>query len=99
MSKSALLDLVPEERRKIIYHEEDGKTYSEIRQDIDPIVQAAKDMWCDNPPLDMRRVALIPKAVLDRAFLEGWFHDENAWRKWANGEAIAAGLRTCKGTI
>lgn len=98
MSKSALLDLVPEERRMVVYHEEDGKTYSEIRQDTAPIIRAAKDMWCDNPPIEMRRVALIPKATLDRAFLEGWFHDEAAWKRWANDPANAC-FRTTKGTI
>lgn len=98
MSKSTLLDLVPESRRKTIYHEEDGRTFVETRQDVDPVIKAAKDMWCEKPPLDMRRVALIPEAVLNQAFNEGWFHDEAAWKKWANDPANAA-FRTCKGTI
>ena len=98
MSKSALLDMVPDERRKIIMHEEDGKHYAETRQDVAPIIAAAKEMWCDNPPLDMRRVALIPKPVLDAALNDGWFHDETAWKRWANDPANAC-YRTTKGTI
>lgn len=98
MSKSALLDMLPEDRHKTIWHEEDGKVFLETRQDVAPIIKAAEEMWCDNPPLDMRRVALIPKAVLDRSFLEGWFGDPNAWRKWANDPANRD-FRTCKGTI
>lgn len=98
MSKSALLDMVRGSRRLTIMHEEDGKHYVESRQDVAPIVQAAKDLWCDNPPKDMRRVALIPETVINQAFLEGWFHDEQAWKRWANNPANAA-FRTTKGTI
>ena len=98
MSKAALLDLVPDARRKLVWHEEDGTTYIESKQDVAPIIQAAKDLWCDNPPLEMRRVALIPEEVLNQAFAEGWFHDEAAWKKWANNPENAC-YRTTKGTI
>ena len=98
MSKSALLDLIPDARRKTLYHEEDGRTYIETRQDVAPVIQAAKDMWNDKPPLDMRRVALIPEAVLNQAFADGWFHDEAAWKKWANAPENAC-YRTCAGSI
>lgn len=98
MSKSALLDIVGAERRKVIMHEEDGRHYAETRQDVAPIIQAAKEMWCDNPPLDMRRVAVVPKTVLDQALLDGWFHDEAAWKRWVN-DPVNACYRTCKGTI
>ena len=98
MAKSALLDLVPEARRKTIWWEEGDKRFIESRQDVEPIIQAAKDMWCDNPPLDMRRVALIPDAVLNQSFTEGWFGDPEAWKRWAN-DPVNACYRTCKGTI
>lgn len=98
MSISALLDLCADDRSKIIYHVEDGQTYIETRQDVAPIIQRAKELWSDNPPLDMRRVALIPKEVLNHALLDGWFHDETAWKKWANDPKNAC-YRTTKGTI
>jgi hypothetical protein len=98
MSKSALLDWIPESRRALIYAEEDGKTYLETRQDVAPIIEAAKAMWCDNPPKDFRRVALIPEAVLNQSYIEGWFGDAAAWRKWANDPANRD-FRTTKGTI
>lgn len=98
MSKAALLDYVADSRRQIIYHEEDSKTFIETRQDVAPIIKAAKEMWCDNPPLDMRCVALIPEAVINQAFNEGWFHDESKWKRWANDPANAC-YRTTKGTI
>lgn len=98
MSKKALLDVVQDSRRATIYHEEDGRTYIESRQDVAPIVKAAQEMFCEKPPLDMRRVALIPETVINQAFSEGWFHDEKAWKKWANDPANAC-YRTTKGTI
>lgn len=98
MSKSALLDLIPEQRRKTVWWEEDGKTFLETKQDVSPIIAAAKDLWQDNPPKDFRRVALIPAEVLNQAFNDGWFHDEVAWKRWANNPANAC-YRTTKGTI
>ncbi|MCB4860786.1 hypothetical protein K7W03_14420 [Sphingobium sp. PNB] len=98
MSKSALLDLVTDSRRKLIYHEQDSQRFIESRQDVEPVINAAKEMWSDSPPLDMRRVALIPEEVLNQAFAEGWFHDEAAWKKWANNPDNAC-YRTCKGSI
>ena len=98
MSKSALMDMVFGARRKTIYHEEDGKTYIETRQDVDHIIESAKRMWCDNPPKDMRRVALIPDTVINQSFIEGWFDDEAAWKRWAN-DPDNAKYRTTKGTI
>lgn len=79
-------------------HEEDGRHYIESRQDVGPVIAAAQEMWCDKPPLEMRRVALIPEAVLNQAFNDGWFHDEAAWKRWANDPANAC-YRTCRGTI
>jgi hypothetical protein len=98
MSIKALLEAVPEERRKLIFHAEDGVHRIETRQDVEPIIAAAKEMWCDNPPMDMRRVSLIPKTVLDQAFNDGWFHDPAAWKRWAN-DPVNACYRTTKGTI
>lgn len=98
MSKSALLDMIPSERRKIIYHEEDGRTYAEMRQDVSDVIRCAAILSERKPDKDFTRVALIPKSELDRAFIEGWFHDETAWRKWANDPANVM-YRTTKGTI
>ena len=85
MSKSALLELLPEARRKLVYHEEDGRTFVETRQDCTHIVAAAR-LLAELPPdraTGWRFVCAIPDAVLNRAFVEGWFHDRAAWRRWA----------------
>lgn len=98
MSISALLDFVPAERRYVRYSVEDGKAYVEHRQDVAPVIRAASILSEGKPGKDFTRVALIPKDVLNRAFLEGWFHDETAWKRWANASENQC-FRTTKGTI
>lgn len=98
MSKSALLGMVEDSRRKIIYHEEDGKKFIEQRQDVEHIVEAAKVLSNEPPGKDFRRVALIPESELNRAFLEGWFHDAEAWKRWANDPGNRA-YRTWEGRL
>lgn len=85
MSKSALLDFIPEARRKVIYHEEDGKTYIETRQECSQIVEAAK-ILADEPPdpaTGLRFICAIPDAVWNDACVNGWLHDKARWRQWA----------------
>lgn len=85
MSKKALLDFVADSRRTTIYHEQDGKTFIETRQDVAPIIKAAKEIQELPKNKEMTLVRLIPEAVLNRSYIEGWFHDDKAWRRWANG--------------
>jgi hypothetical protein len=33
-----------------------------------------------------RHERVIPQHVMDRAHAEGWYHDQVAWRRWANSE-------------
>lgn len=98
MSKSALLDILPDARRMTVFHREDGVTRIETKQEVSPIIAAAKAMWDDKPPLDMRLVALVPDEVLNQSFNDGWFHDDAAWKRWVNDPANAC-FRTTKGTI
>jgi hypothetical protein len=98
MSKSALLEILPDARRKLVYHEEDGKTYVETRQDVSGIIQAAKIIADEVPDKDFRHAAFIPDSELNRAFTEGWFHDPAAWKRWANDPANEC-YRTWKGRL
>lgn len=98
MSKSALLDLLPDARKKLVYHEEGGRTFIETRQDVTHIIEAAKIMADEKPGKDFRHAAYIPEAVMDRAFNEGWFHDPQAWKRWANDPANAQ-YRTWNGRL
>lgn len=86
MSKSALLDFLPESRRKLIYHEEDGKTYVETRQECTHLIEAAK-ILAEVPPDKSdgwRFMCVIPDTVYNQAVIEGWLHDKVAWRRWMN---------------
>ena len=69
--------------KEIILHEEDGRQWVETRQDAEPVAQAAKILAeADEIDAEFTRVALIPSTEMDRAFLEGWFHDPEAWQRW-----------------
>jgi hypothetical protein len=85
MAKSTLLDFDTAKRKKVIYHEEDGKTYIETRVDNNDLVEGAKIMreYAVHEK-DFKPVCVIPEDVLNRAFTEGWFHDKTAWKRWAN---------------
>lgn len=98
MSKSALLDVLPDARRKMIYHEQDGQTFVETRQDVSGIIEAAKIVADQPPGKDFRHAAYIPDTVLNQAFNEGWFHDPKAWKRWANDPANDC-FRTWKGRL
>lgn len=86
MAKSALLSYDPFKRVKIIYHEDDGKTFVETRQDASHLTEAAK-ILADVPPdpeTGLRFICEIDEATYNRAIIEGWFHDRAAWRRWAS---------------
>jgi hypothetical protein len=93
-----LLDQHGGERRRVIIHKEDGVSRVETRQDVAPIIKAAEAMREQTPGKDMRHAAFIPKTVLDQAFIEGWFHDKAAWKRWANDPANAC-YRTWQGRL
>ena len=98
MSKSALLDLVADARRMTILHEEDGRCWIESRQDVEPVIEAARILAEEAPGRDFRHAAFVPESELNRAFTEGWFHDPKAWKRWANMPENAC-YRTWKGRL
>jgi hypothetical protein len=98
MSRSALLDFVADARRKTILHEEDGQCWIESRQDVGPVIEAARMIADEAPGRDFRHAAFVPESELNRAFAEGWFHDPKAWKSWANDPANAC-YRTWKGRL
>jgi hypothetical protein len=98
MSKTALLDAVPEARRQTLLHEEDGSWRIESRQDVAPILAAARLIAEQPPGGDFRHAAFVPETELNRAFTEGWFHDPAAWKRWANDPANAC-YRTWPGRL
>jgi len=81
--KNAVLEAMIPGNRATLMHHEDGKTYVESRQDAETIVEWTKARAqgvTDDP--DYKFVATIPEATLNQAFIEGWFHDQKAWRRW-----------------
>ena len=45
---------------------------------------------------DLRPLAIIPPSVEARALNEGWYNDQDEWRKWAN-DSNNKNLRTTDG--
>jgi hypothetical protein len=82
MSKKALLDALPGERRMTIYHEEDGKTFIESRQDCEHIVKAAAMIAEEPPGKDFRHIGFIPETVMNQMLIDGSFHDPKAIRRF-----------------
>jgi hypothetical protein len=96
MAKSAPLSIDREKRVKIIYHEEDGKTFIETRQDVAPLIEAAK-ILAEVPPRKedgWRFVGFIPDAVFNQAATEGWLHDKARWRRWMRENKALNGGRS-----
>lgn len=86
MSKSALLDFCRDTNRQTIYHEEDGKTYIETRQEVTHLVEAAK-VLAEEPPRKedgWRFLGFLPETVFNQACIEGWIHDKARVRAWLN---------------
>jgi hypothetical protein len=98
MARSALLDAVPEARRQTLLHEEDGRAWIESRQDVAPLIAAARLVAEAPADPELRHAAYIPETVLNRAFTEGWFHDAAAWKRWANDPANSC-YRTWPGRL
>ena len=98
LSQSALLDLVAEARRATILHAEDNRWWIESRQDVAPVIAAARIVADQPPGRDFRHAAFVPESELNRAFTEGWFHDPAAWKRWANDPANAC-YRTWRGRL
>lgn len=75
-----------------------GDMVIETVQDCEDIVGLCKILADEPPGKDFRHVAEIPMTVMDRAFREGWLHDEQAWKRWAN-DPENRDFRTWKGRI
>lgn len=63
----------------------DGDFAIETVEDVEPLldyVKARRDV--QNPKANMRHVAEIPVTIYEKAFREGWLHDQAAWNRFLN---------------
>lgn len=70
-----------------IWHDQgDGRAVVELVEDCGPVIRQVRDLTEAQPDRHdgMRLEAVIPAHVMRRAYVEGWFHDEERWRRWAN---------------
>ena len=80
--KNVALDWMADERRAILMHREDGQSYIESRQDVEPIIEFVKNKAQMPQDKDFKYIGEIPKYMLDQALIEGWADDYDRWRKW-----------------
>jgi hypothetical protein len=64
-----------------------GKRHTIVtEQNVDPILRNVRMMKenAANHKKDLRPVAEVPMAIVEKAMIEGWYNDPAAWRKWLN---------------
>lgn len=86
MAKFAPLSSNPITGSQTWYAEEDGKTYTQVRQDCTDMIAAAK-ILAEIPPSKAdgwRFMCVIPDTVMEEAMRDGWLHDKERWRRWMN---------------
>jgi hypothetical protein len=72
---------------EVMHFDTDGSIYIEEVHDVEPTIELAKQASeiMDGKKADgMRLEAMIPAHILNEAFRLGWFHDKEAWKRWAN---------------
>lgn len=75
---------------EVMHFDTDGSVYVEEIHDVEPTAQLAKDaseLFGGQKTDGMRLEAMIPVDVLNRSYREGWFHDKEAWKRWANDQS------------
>lgn len=98
MAESALFSTNPEYLALVRWFEEDGKVYVESKQDVEPIVEAAKARAEWKPDADFRHVAFMPMEIYGQACREGWINDPARVKRWLNAPENAV-FRTWPGTV
>lgn len=69
--------------QEIFSYDQHDKTFTiENKEDVEPLIEVAKDMSDLQPSKELRHAAVIPKFVLDQSMRENWTKKD--WKKWAN---------------
>lgn len=85
---------------EVAYFDSDKPDDLQIKtfEDMEPIIERARALSALTPGKDIRHAAVVPQHVLDKAYREGWFNDQDKWREWANDPANAC-FRTWPGRL
>jgi thioesterase domain-containing protein len=69
-----------------VVHADDETTVLETRQDVQPTLDWVRTLRDANDYRDpgWKPVAEVPEFIVEQAMREGWFHDDKAWKRWAN---------------
>jgi hypothetical protein len=62
-----------------------GDFVTGLHIDCEPIIDECKHLRDGQTKKEMFRLAAkVPAHVAEQAFREGWFHDDEAWKRWMN---------------
>jgi hypothetical protein len=68
--------------------QDNGDLLAGLHIDCEPIVDHAKVLRENQTGKEVFRLAAtVPAHVAEQSFREGWFHDDDAWKKWLNDNA------------
>lgn len=71
--------------RRVHVEREDGTFHLSTEQDLESVVEENKYLRENQTGKEQFRLAArVPVHVVEQAFREGWFHDDDAWKKWMN---------------
>lgn len=82
----------PEVTRRIMSnpHEDHRMVTVHTQMDCEPLIESVKQLREHHAVIGHRKssnmvpVCEVPMTVYEQAFREGWLHDKQKWRDWAN---------------
>lgn len=77
---------------------EDETIKAVTTQDVSKTLKYVKDLGDNDPGKDLRHVAEVPMVIYEKAVIEGWANDQEAWKKWLNSPENKP-FRTWQGKI
>lgn len=71
-----------------VHVEQDGVFHTSTEQDLEFMIQENQGLRENQTGKEQFRLAArVPVHEAERAFREGWFHDDEQWAKWMNDGA------------
>lgn len=88
---------------RVLHTNDDGDPFGDFAietiEDVEPVIESAKILADEHAERgDLKHVARVPVTIVEQAMREGWYHDTEAWRRWANDPDNKA-FRVWKGRV
>jgi len=87
MASTTIYDATGSVLKAVQVEDNDDRIRFVTQQEIDPIIQYAKEMADRVPSKEFRHVAEIPQVFIEKMMQDGSFNDPDALKKWINNPA------------